>query len=172
MTERRLLAVSAHPDDESFAAGGTLALLARSGVDVLVVTATRGELGFPPDGSISDGEELARVRENELRAACEILGARPPVVLVSHNPDVLFEAARRDVALVLSGHTHAGQIRIPGWPVLVRQSRYRLDEGRYRARATDLVVSRGLGAVGIPLRIACAPEAVLLELACRSGARP
>jgi len=93
-----------------------------------------------------------------------LAAAKPPVVLVSHNPDVLFEAARRDVALVLSGHTHAGQIRIPGCPVLVRQSRYRLDGGRYRAGRTELVVSRGLGAVGIPVRIACPPEAVLLEL--------
>jgi predicted MPP superfamily phosphohydrolase len=91
-------------------------------------------------------------------------GAPRPVVLLSHNPDLLFDAARRDVALMLSGHTHAGQIRVPGTPVMVRQSRYRLDEGRFRAGATELVVSRGLGAVGLPLRAACPPEAVLLRL--------
>lgn len=88
----------------------------------------------------------------------------PPVVLLCHHPDLLFEAARHGVALMLSGHTHAGQIRIPGLPVLVRQSRYRLDEGRYRYRDTELVVSRGLGAVGIPFRMACPPEAILLTL--------
>ena len=91
-------------------------------------------------------------------------GSRPPVILLSHNPDLLFEAARRGVALMLSGHTHAGQIRIPGLPVLYRQSRYRLDEGRYRHDGTELVVSRGLGAVALPLRVACPPEAVLLTL--------
>jgi len=91
-------------------------------------------------------------------------GAPRPVVLLSHNPDLLFEAARCGVSLMLSGHTHAGQIRVPGLPVLVRQSRYRLDEGRYRAGATELVVSRGLGAVGLPWRHACPPEAVLLRL--------
>jgi predicted MPP superfamily phosphohydrolase len=91
-------------------------------------------------------------------------GAEPPVILLSHNPDLFFEAARAGVALMLSGHTHAGQIRIPGLPVLVRQSRYRLDQGRYRAGGTELVVSRGLGAVGLPWRAACPPEAVWLTL--------
>lgn len=87
-----------------------------------------------------------------------------PVVLLSHNPDVLAEAAARGVSLVLSGHTHAGQIRIPGLPVLVRMSRYRLDEGRYRCGETELIVSAGLGAVGLPVRIFCPPEVVLLRL--------
>jgi predicted MPP superfamily phosphohydrolase len=91
-------------------------------------------------------------------------GAPDPVVLLSHNPDLLFEAERRGVALMLSGHTHAGQLRVPGLPVLVRQSRYRLDEGRFRAGSTELVVSRGLGAVGLPWRMACPPEAVLLRI--------
>jgi predicted MPP superfamily phosphohydrolase len=48
--------------------------------------------------------------------------------------------------------------------VLVRQSRYRLDEGRFRTRSTELVVSRGLGAVGVPVRANCSPEVVLLRL--------
>ena len=93
-----------------------------------------------------------------------LANTRPPVVLLSHNPDMVFEAAARDVALVLSGHTHGGQIRVPGLPVLVRQSRFRLDEGRYRRGNTELVVSRGLGAVGLPWRVCCPPEGVLLHL--------
>jgi predicted MPP superfamily phosphohydrolase len=95
--------------------------------------------------------------------------ARPPVLLLSHNPDLLFDAARGGAALVLSGHTHAGQVRLPGLPVLIRQSRYRLDQGRYRVGATELLVSRGLGVVGVPLRLACPPEAVLLELKTRKS---
>jgi predicted MPP superfamily phosphohydrolase len=101
----------------------------------------------------------------DLQAA--LAGTEPPVVLLSHNPDMLFRAARRKVALVLSGHTHGGQIRVPGLPVLVRQSRYRLDEGRYRAGDTELIVSRGLGAVALPWRAGCPPEAVLLRLRSR-----
>jgi predicted MPP superfamily phosphohydrolase len=91
-------------------------------------------------------------------------GTAGPVVMMSHNPDLFFAAARRGVALMVSGHTHGGQIRLPGLPVLVRQSRYRLDEGRYSHGDSELVVSRGLGAVGIPWRAACPPEGVLLTL--------
>jgi len=101
-----------------------------------------------------------------------LAGAPPglPVLLLSHNPDVLFDASRRGVALVLSGHTHGGQIRLPGLPVLVRMSRYRLDEGRYAVDGAQLVVSRGLGATGVPLRLFCPPEAVLVTLRrARSG---
>jgi predicted MPP superfamily phosphohydrolase len=100
-----------------------------------------------------------------------LVDCRPgePIVLLSHNPDAAIEAARRGVAAVLSGHTHGGQIRVPGLPVLVRMSRYRLDEGRYRVGNTEVVVSRGLGVVGLPIRIACPPEAVLLTLRSAVG---
>jgi predicted MPP superfamily phosphohydrolase len=88
-----------------------------------------------------------------------------PTILLSHNPDIVFAAARRGVALVLSGHTHGGQIRIPGLPVLVRMSRYRLDDGHYVVEGgTQVIVSRGLGVTGLPLRLACPPEAVLITL--------
>ncbi len=73
MNDRRLLAVLAHPDDETFGPGGTLALYARRGVEVQLVCATRGEVGeAPPDrkGFATVGE----MRESELRCAAGILG--------------------------------------------------------------------------------------------------
>lgn len=81
MKELNILAVFAHPDDEAFRCGGTLALLARRGVRVQVLTATRGQAGscgFPP---ICTPEELPSVRENELRCACAALGIQPPILL-------------------------------------------------------------------------------------------
>jgi predicted MPP superfamily phosphohydrolase len=95
-----------------------------------------------------------------------LAGTSGPVILLSHTPDLLFEAASHGVALMLAGHTHGGQVRIPGLPVLVRQSRYPLDEGRFDYGTTQLVVTRGLGVVGVPFRAACPPEGVLLELRC------
>jgi predicted MPP superfamily phosphohydrolase len=88
----------------------------------------------------------------------------PPELLLSHNPDVFFAAARRGVGLVLAGHTHGGQIRLPGLPLVIKMSRYALDEGRYNLDASQLVVSRGLGVTGVPVRWDCAPEAVLVTL--------
>lgn len=98
----------------------------------------------------------------DLQAA--LAHALPPVLLLSHNPDLFFDAARSGVALMFAGHTHGGQMRIPGLGVLVRQSRFRLDEGRFRSGDTELIVSRGLGAVGFPCRVACSPEALLIRL--------
>ena len=92
-----------------------------------------------------------------------------PVLLLSHNPDLFVDAADRGVDLMLSGHTHGGQIRIPGLGVIVRQSRFYLDEGGYRLGRAQLVVSRGLGVTGVPLRIGCPPEGVLVRLVAADG---
>jgi predicted MPP superfamily phosphohydrolase len=109
-----------------------------------------------------DDYNAGRPQLDEALAAARRIGG--PVLLASHNPDVFFEAARAGVALVLSGHTHGGQVRIPGRGVLVRMSRYRLDEGRYAWNGAEIVVSRGLGVSGLPLRLACPPEAALVTL--------
>jgi len=73
----RLLSVLAHPDDESLAIGGVLARYAAEGVETHLLTATSGEQGWlgPPEERPA-AQELARVREAELRAAGELLGVR------------------------------------------------------------------------------------------------
>jgi len=83
MTDERLLAVFAHPDDESFRCGGTLALLARRGVRVWVLCATRGEAGVPGRSAERSRRSLApeqagQVRQAELECACRALGIEPP----------------------------------------------------------------------------------------------
>jgi LmbE family N-acetylglucosaminyl deacetylase len=78
----------AHPDDETVFFGGTLALLAHRGVAVHVVSATRGEggeLGEPP---VCDRSELGQVRENEMRCAVEVLGARSLSFLGYLDPEM------------------------------------------------------------------------------------
>jgi len=73
----KLLAVLAHPDDESLGFGGTLAKYAAEGVETYLVTATRGECGrFGVLGKGGDPVEVGRAREAELRAAAELLGIR------------------------------------------------------------------------------------------------
>ena len=64
----------AHPDDEAIATGGTMAALADEGHRVVLVTATRGELGEIPDGLLDPGESLADRRMVELTEACRVLG--------------------------------------------------------------------------------------------------
>jgi N-acetylglucosamine malate deacetylase 2 len=77
----RLLAVFAHPDDETFRPGGTLALLAQQGVHVHVLTATRGQAGSCGEPPLCTLAELPAMRERELRCACAALGIQPPRLL-------------------------------------------------------------------------------------------
>jgi LmbE family N-acetylglucosaminyl deacetylase len=87
---RKLMAVLAHPDDESLGVGGTLAKYAAEGVDVFLVTATRGDggrfRGLRSDDRQHPGREaLGQIRENELRAAAKVLGVRDVSVLGYHD---------------------------------------------------------------------------------------
>ncbi|MBN2502443.1 MAG: PIG-L family deacetylase [Anaerolineales bacterium] len=73
----RLLCVFAHPDDESLGAGGTLARYGKEGVEIYLVTATRGERGWPSDPEDYPGlKQLGEIREGELREAAKVLGIR------------------------------------------------------------------------------------------------
>jgi LmbE family N-acetylglucosaminyl deacetylase len=64
----------AHPDDEAITTAGTMASLADAGHRVVLVTATRGELGEIPDGLLAPGQTLAEARQDELAEAARILG--------------------------------------------------------------------------------------------------
>lgn len=81
MTDLTMLAVFAHPDDEAFSMGGTLTRYAAEGVNVHLVTATRGEAGEIRDPKLATKANLPQVREKELRCACEAYGIQPPQFL-------------------------------------------------------------------------------------------
>jgi LmbE family N-acetylglucosaminyl deacetylase len=86
---RCLLAVFAHPDDETSAAAGTLIHYARAGVDIHVVTATRGERGDLGTGDLTIARhDLPAVREAELRAVLALYGAHPPILLDSRDQEL------------------------------------------------------------------------------------
>ena len=102
----RLMAVLAHPDDESLGVGGTLAKYASEGVDVFLLTATRGDSGRyrvyrlrPPSASRSDGP--GEDRETELRAAASMLGVHEVTLLDYRDQHVDRENARQVVAAIV-----------------------------------------------------------------------
>jgi LmbE family N-acetylglucosaminyl deacetylase len=69
-----LVCFHAHPDDEAIATAGTMAKAAAAGHRVVLVTATRGELGEPVDGILAEGEELWERRVREVQDAAAVLG--------------------------------------------------------------------------------------------------
>ena len=87
-----------------------------------------------------------------------------PDLLVAHNPDDFYEAVQRGIGLVVSGHTHGGQIRFPRGAPLVRQSEFCLDEGLFTHERSILAVTRGVGASGLPWRAGAHPEAMWLRV--------
>jgi N-acetyl-1-D-myo-inositol-2-amino-2-deoxy-alpha-D-glucopyranoside deacetylase len=109
-----LLAVFAHPDDEAFGTGGTLARYAAGGAEVTLVCATRGEAGEIADESLATPATLGHVRENELRCAAETMGIREVVFLdyrdsgmvgtaENQHPDALINAPAAVVVTQLAG---------------------------------------------------------------------
>jgi len=108
MAPLRLMAVLAHPDDESLGFGGTLARCASDGVETFLVTATRGERGryrghAPGDAQHPGPVELGRIRERELRAAAASLGVRE-VSLLDYRDGDLDRANPREAVERIAGH--------------------------------------------------------------------
>lgn len=86
------------------------------------------------------------------------LGA--PTVLLSHNPAIIDQASRRRIDLVLSGHTHGGQVKLPFIGCVYGRSRekMRFKIGCDSLGSTQIYVSRGIGTVVLPVRYGCPPE--------------
>ena len=87
-------------------------------------------------------------------------------LLLAHNPVILRRAARAGVDLVLSGHTHGGQVTWRSERSASGRPRRRLLKGLGRQGHTQIYVTRGLGTVVLPIRYGCPPEVSLLELRC------
>jgi predicted MPP superfamily phosphohydrolase len=85
-------------------------------------------------------------------------------LLLAHNPIVLRRAAREGVDLVLSGHTHGGQVKLTSDRNTKARPRRRVLKGLAAEGETQIYVTRGLGTVVLPVRFGCPPEVSLLEL--------
>ena len=95
-----------------------------------------------------------------------------PVVILSHMADVVREASRRGLPVVLAGHTHGGQVRIPFFGALTTRSSLGAfyDQGRFEFAApndrglTTLYINPGVGMSVMPVRFDCPPRWALVEL--------
>lgn len=110
-----MLAILAHPDDETFGIGGTLALYAKRGVDVYLICATRGEAGKVQASYLDGYSSIAELREAELSCAAQKLGLRRvyfldyrdsgmPNSVDNQHPQALINAPDQDVISKIVAH--------------------------------------------------------------------
>jgi LmbE family N-acetylglucosaminyl deacetylase len=177
--DRRLLCFFAHPDDEAYSAGGTIAMCAQGGAQVAVVCATRGEAGQRRGGA--GDEPLAAVRSAELSAACDVLGAQRPrfleqadgrVAVTPEAAEALADELRRFEPEVVVGHGADGAYGHRDHLACVRL----LDAARVRAgceaRVLHVAFPLGLFAVVHRALMRHAPQLLALRDPARLGAKP
>ncbi len=102
----------------------------------------------------------------DLRRAIRGVPREAATILLAHNPRVIHLASRNNVSLVLSGHTHGGQVNLPLLGTVYGRSpeRLRYKIGWDRMGATQIYVSRGIGTIVLPWRLRCPAEITHLEL--------
>jgi predicted MPP superfamily phosphohydrolase len=93
--------------------------------------------------------------------------AQGPTLLLAHDPRRLTEAALLDVPAVLAGHTHGGQVVLPGLGAIARRD-FPVVSGLGQRGNTSMFVSRGIGTVYVPVRINCPPEVAIVTLRRRA----
>ncbi len=108
--------------------------------------------------------ETNRVRRADLRAALDDLGAMPHLLL-SHNPDMILQAETMGVPMILAGHTHGGQVVVPGYgPPITHSVTGRAHASGWSSRGgTTMYTSRGL-ASHYSIRFLCRPEVPVFRL--------
>ena len=147
-----------HDDDRDMPAA-----LSKKHIEVLKDARTRLEIR-------GEGLELAGLRFWTRRPediAKVLRNTADTVMLLAHDPRRLTEAAAFNVPAVLSGHTHGGQVVLPGVGALARR-RFPVLEGLGSKENTSIFVSRGIGTVYVPVRINCPPEVAIVTLKRRS----
>lgn len=102
-----------------------------------------------------------------LDAALEALSSDDFTILLAHRPELIDEYSKWGIDLVLSGHAHGGQIRLPGIGGLYAPGQGffpRYTSGNYTMGDTEMIVSRGIGNSAFPLRVNDRPEVVIVTL--------
>jgi predicted MPP superfamily phosphohydrolase len=151
----------------------TTRLLIRNGIQVLQNKSIH--LSDPDFWLV--GVDDPYLKLNDLDFALQGIPEETPKILLAHSPDILGHAIDRKIDLVLAGHTHGGQVCLPGGQPIWGHLRYgtkvavgyftpdRLREkGFQQVSHTHLFVTRGIGYSVFPIRLFCPPEVVVITL--------
>ena len=134
--------------------------LTRDGQSIRLIGLT--DIGFHP-GTLEEKKDALRTALSALLPEDEFS------VMLAHRPELMDVYTECGAPLVLSGHAHGGQIRLPGIGGLIAPGQGlfpKYTEGKYEENGTTLVVSRGIGNSVLPLRVNDRPQIVVVQLAC------
>lgn len=134
--------------------------LTRDGQSIRLIGLT--DIGFHP-GTLEEKKDALRTELSALLPEDEFS------VTLAHRPELMDVYAECGAPLVLSGHAHGGQIRLPGIGGLIAPGQGlfpKYTEGKYEENGTTMVVSRGVGNSVLPLRVNDRPQIVVIQLAC------
>jgi hypothetical protein len=111
------------------------------------------------------GEGLSNIRQSLRGSKTDEMK-----LLLAHNPAIMRRAAYRKIDLVLSGHTHGGQVKLrePRERILFPNRRRKFSSGLHHRGETQIYITRGIGTVVVPMRYQCPPEISLIELRATS----
>jgi predicted MPP superfamily phosphohydrolase len=143
-----------HDDDHEVPAA-----LARNGVSMLKDARTRVRIRNEPIDLV--GIRFWTKRQGNIAAL--VRDSAPATILLAHDPRRLIEASALNIPLVLSGHTHGGQVVLPVVGAIAAQ-KFPVVAGIGRRDRTTMFVSRGVGTVYVPVRFNCPPEVALLTI--------
>lgn len=144
-----------------------LPLLERLGITMLMNEATTVKRGDQRLW-IAGLDDCHYYQVADLQSARAAIPAEAADILLVHSPELIVEAASACVSLYLCGHTHGGQVCLPGGIPLITNARCarRYVKGTWRAEKMQGYTSSGTGTSGIPVRINCPPDIALHTLRC------
>jgi predicted MPP superfamily phosphohydrolase len=139
--------------------------LTKVGIPVYVNKSIRLEKNGNPFWLAGLGDLLAvKLGIDDLPGTLSQITDAAPIILLAHEPDI-FPLVTDRVSITLCGHTHGGQVNIFGWrPIVPSNFGSRYVAGHVVENGRHMIISRGLGCTGLPLRLMSPPEIVLLEL--------
>jgi predicted MPP superfamily phosphohydrolase len=143
-----------HDDDHDMPAA-----LIKNGVEVLKDARTRVTIR-------NEKLDLVGIRfwtKRQMDIAPLVRDSVPATLFLAHDPRRLTEAAALDIPVVLSGHTHGGQVVLPLIGAVAAQ-KFPVVSGIGVRGATTMFVSRGIGTIYVPVRFNCPPEVAILTL--------
>ena len=107
---------------------------------------------------------IADITTRQPNISLALLRTKKPRIVITHNPDIYYDIID-DVSLILAGHTHGGQFVIPFTPALFVPSKFGSEfaSGIIESTNNKMIISKGIGTTGFPVRFNCKPEIVIVD---------